>query len=223
MTASPQKIQQDFDRLADLDGEGWSHNAHYHPFLLKHLPASSELDALDIGCGTGTFARLLAQRFRRVLALDLSPRMIEVAKERSRGVPNIDFQVGDVMDFPLPAGLGCVASIATLHHLPLGPVLEKIKPALAPGGMLLVLDLYKAATLADYATSAVAFPINLLLKRIKNGRVRDSAEVRAAWEAHGRTDVYLPLSEVRAVAGNLLPRAQVTRHLLFRYSLVWKK
>ncbi|MCB9134177.1 MAG: methyltransferase domain-containing protein [Anaerolineales bacterium] len=217
------KIRQDFDRIANLPDEGWNHNHHYHPYLLRHLPTQSDADALDIGCGTGTITRLLAQRFRRVLALDLSPRMIEVAKERSKEYPNIDYQVGEVMEYPLPAQFGCVVSIATLHHIPFEPILTKIKQALAPGGVLLILDLYRAETLADYATSAVAIPVNLALKWLKNGRIRASAEARAAWEEHGHTDVYLPLSEVRAVCSGLLPHAKITRHLLFRYSLVWEK
>ncbi len=224
MTTSSSKIQQDFDRLADLEGDGWRHNNHYHAFLLKQLPEKSELDALEIGCGTGAFARLLAGRFRRVVALDLSPRMIEVAKERSQGFTNIDYQVGDVMDFPLAvAQYGCVASIATLHHLPFETVIAKIKPTLAPGGRLLVLDLYQAESVGDYVTSAVAVPVNFVLKWLKNGRVRDSAEVRAAWEEHGRTDVYPTLAQVRRDCARLLPHARVRRHLLFRYSLVWDK
>jgi ubiquinone/menaquinone biosynthesis C-methylase UbiE len=53
--------------------------------------------ALDIGCGTGEFSRLLSKRFEEVIATDLSPNMIEVAKQRSRQFSNIDFQVADVM------------------------------------------------------------------------------------------------------------------------------
>ena len=86
------KIQQDFDHLAPFSNEGWDHNSHYHAFLLKHLPAASEADALEIGCGTGGFSRLLARRYRRVLALDLSPRMIEIARERSRQSPTSTFR-----------------------------------------------------------------------------------------------------------------------------------
>lgn len=220
----PSKIQQDFDRIADLPDEGWNHNGHYHPYLLRHLPATSELDALEIGCGTGTFARLLAQRYRRVLALDLSPRMIEVAKERSRGFTNIDYQVGNVMEIPFPeAQFGCIVSIATLHHLPYEPILQKIKTALKPGGVFLVLDLYKAESLADYGTSLFASPIHVLLRAIKNGGAKPSPEARAAWEAHGRTDVYPTLSHVRRKWTQIMPRAQVKRHLLWRYSFVWKK
>src|SRR5439155_20759177 len=71
-------IQADFDRLALLDAEGWTHNNHYHNFLLPHIRHDCQ-NALEVGCGTGAFARLLAARARHVVALDLSPEMIRVA------------------------------------------------------------------------------------------------------------------------------------------------
>jgi ubiquinone/menaquinone biosynthesis C-methylase UbiE len=223
MTIHPSKTQLDFDRISALSQDGWSHNNHYHSFLLKHISPSTELDALEIGCGTGDFTRLLAQRFRRVLALDLSPGMIEKAREGSRQYANIDFQVADAMTCEFPSEqFGCIASIATLHHLPFGPILRKMKNALEPGGTLLVLDLFQAESLADFSAALVAMPVNIILSLIKNGRLRESAEVRAAWAEHGRTDVYLPLSQIRQAA-TILPNAQIRRHLLWRYSLVWEK
>jgi ubiquinone/menaquinone biosynthesis C-methylase UbiE len=223
MTVSSSKIQLDFDRIAILSDEEWNHNSHYHSYLLKHI-SSSDSDALEIGCGTGTFSRLLAQRFRRVLALDLSPRMIEMAKERSGQYRNIDFQVADAMtyEFP-PEQFDCVASITTLHHLPFEPMLSKMKSTLKAGGMLLVLDLFRAESLADLSTALLAVPVNISLRLLKHGRLREPAEVRAAWAEHGCTDTYLTLSQVHRASATILPMAQVKRHLLWRYSIVWKK
>ena len=224
MAFPPSKVQLDFDRIAGLSKNEWNHNNHYDSFLLEHIPPSSELDALEIGCGTGSFARLLAQRFRRVLALDLSPRMIEIAKEQSRQYPNIDFQVADVMTGEFPSKqFGCIVSVATLHHLPFEPILSKMKDALQTDGTLLVLDLFKAEGLADYTTTVLAVPINIILRLIKNGHIRESSEIRAAWAEHGRTDQYLTLSQVRQACALRLPKAQIRRHLLWRYSIVWKK
>jgi SAM-dependent methyltransferase len=61
-----------------LSEDGWDHNAHYHAFLLGQLPTRCG-QALDVGCGTGSFARLLAGRCDQVLGIDLSPRMVAVA------------------------------------------------------------------------------------------------------------------------------------------------
>ena len=54
---------------------------------------------LDAGCGTGALAARLAARGARVLAVDLSPRLIALARERlpsDRGPGHIDFEVGDM-------------------------------------------------------------------------------------------------------------------------------
>ena len=95
-----QKIRDDFDRIALYDREMWNHNNHYHPFLLKQLPRGNI--ALDIGCGTGEFSRLIAQRFDRVIALDLSPKTIEIARQRSQDYRNIDYRVADILNWKLP-------------------------------------------------------------------------------------------------------------------------
>jgi len=145
-------IQKDFDRIAlvsTVSPDGAAHNDHYHNFLLRHLPANCH-DALEIGCGTGGFARRLAARSQHVLALDLSGEMIRIAREQSAQFTNIEFQLADVRDVTFPiASFDCIASIATLHHLPFPEMLLKMKTALKPGGVLLVLDLFEPAGLSD--------------------------------------------------------------------------
>jgi SAM-dependent methyltransferase len=216
-------IQADFDRIAGLSRGGWDHNSHYHEFLLKQLPAHCA-EALEVGCGTGGFSRLLAKRFDRVLALDLSPRMIQIARERSRQYPNIDFQIADATRWAFPAEqFDCVASIATLHHLPAEDTLSKMRNALRTGGTLIVLDLFQGQGLSDALTSLLAVPVNAGLKLLKTGRLREPCQVREAWAEHGRHDSYLTLSQVRQVCAAVLPGAEVRKHLLWRYSITWRK
>jgi ubiquinone/menaquinone biosynthesis C-methylase UbiE len=222
--APPTIVRSDFDRLALLSEEyGWNNNDHYHGFLLKHVPAPCK-EALDIGCGTGAFSRLLAERCERVQALDLSPEMVRIARERSRDYTNIDFQVADVLtwDFPVER-FDCIVSIATLHHLPMETVLTKMRDALQPGGTLLVLDLFKSQTLSDWLVSALAVPVSLALKLAKSGKLREPPEIRQAWAEHGKHDVYPTLSQVRRLCTEVLPGARVSRHLFWRYSVVWRK
>lgn len=216
-------IQTDFDRLALLSRDGWDHNSHYGDFLLKHIPQDCE-SALEIGCGTGAFARLMAKRAGRVLALDLSPQMIQIARKRSREYTNIDFRVANVLEWKFPAGqFDCAASIATLHHLPMEEMLTKMKSALKANGTLLVLDLFQGEGLPDVLRSTLAVPVSTTLKLIKTGLVRPSRAEREAWAEHGQRDVYLTMSQVRKICADVLPGAQVRKHLLWRYSIVWKK
>lgn len=215
-------IQADFDRLALFSREEWNHNSHYHSFLLKHVPPGCS-NALELGCGTGTFARLLAERAEHVLALDLSPQMIRIAQERSGHLSNIDFQVADALawEFP-PEQFDCIVSITTLHHLPMEQMLIKMKAALAPNGTLIVLDLFQES-LSDMFTIMLAIPVNFVLKYLKTGRVRQPQAVREAWAEHGKHDTYMSLSQLRQICKTILPGAQVKKHLLWRYSLIWKK
>ena len=216
-------IEADFDRLALLDDEGWTSNNHYHNSLLKHVPANCE-NALEIGCGTGAFARLLAKRCKRVIGLDLSSEMIRVARSRSTQFQNLEFELADVMTWNFPQShFDFVCSIATLHHLEQRELLLKIKDALKPRGILVVLDLVQSDSLTERMCDVVALGVSGSLRLIHNGRLQPPAQVRKAWEQHGKHDHYLTTSQVRALAGELLPGASVTRNLLWRYTLVYKK
>ena len=216
-------VKDDFNRIALVSPEGATHNEHYHKFLLRYAPKQFQT-ALDIGCGTGSFARRLAAHAEHVLALDLSPEMIRLARERSARFSNIDFQLADVRVWePMPEKFDCVASIATLHHLPFGEMLLKMKSSLKPGGVLLILDLFEPQGLSDMLWNLVAIPVSVGLRLIHHRRLLPQREVRAAWSAHERHDTYPTMKEVRALCAEILPNAKITQHLLWRYSIVWTK
>lgn len=228
-------FQADFDRLALLDDEGWTANNHYHNSLLKHVPKNCET-ALEIGCGTGAFARELTKRSKRVVALDMSAEMIRVARKRSEGIGNLEFQEADVMQWefsqesksPQEQGFqkghfDFVCSIATLHHLEQRELLMKIKDALQPGGVLVVLDLVESSGVVERMMDGVGLGVSACLRLINNGRLQPPPEVRKAWEQHGKHDHYLTVRQVRTLADEILPRAVVKRCLLWRYLLVYKK
>lgn len=63
------------------------HNALYErPATLSLLPNVGGLRVLDAGCGPGLYAEWLAQHGALVTALDAVPRMVELARERTRGL-----------------------------------------------------------------------------------------------------------------------------------------
>ncbi|HEV7475490.1 MAG TPA: class I SAM-dependent methyltransferase, partial [Pyrinomonadaceae bacterium] len=203
-------IQQDFDRIVLVSEDGAAHNDRYHNFLLRHLPPNCQ-HVLEIGCGTGGFARRLAERSEvrsagslpaispQVLALDLSPEMIRLAREQSTQFPNIEFELTDICERQLPdETFDCITSIATLHHLPFAEILLKMKTALKPGGVLLILDLFEPARISDsllrglldYLLNFVALPVSMGLRFKHYGRLRQRPAERAAWAAHEHHDLY---------------------------------
>ena len=216
-------VQADFDRLALLDSEGWTANNHYHNFLLRHVPQNCA-KTLEVGCGTGAFSRRLAERSQHVIALDLAPEMIRVARSRSTQFPNIDFRIGDAMTWNFPSGdFDCITSIATLHHLSQGELLVRLNDALRPGGVLIVLDLVTSSSPLELIQDVLALGVSSTFRLLHNRSLRPPAEVRAAWEQHGQHDDYLKMKEVRRLCAEILPGARVRRHLLWRYSIVYCK
>ena len=216
-------IEADFDRLALLDDEGWTANNHYHNSLLKLVPENCE-HALEIGCGTGAFARQLASRCKRVVALDLSSEMIRVARSRSSQFDNLEFQLADAMTWNFPLShFDFICSIATLHHLQQRELLLKMKDALKPHGVLVVLDLVESNGLAERLLDVIGLGVSGSLRLIHNGRLKPPAGVRKAWEQHGKHDSYSTVSQMRVLADEILPGASVTRRLLWRYSLIYQK
>jgi SAM-dependent methyltransferase len=198
-------IRADFDRIALVPNESDEDDE-----LLSLLP-DRMTNALELGCGQGRFARRLALRAAKVVAVDLSPKMIEVAK---RDAPaNVEFVVGD----GVPSGeFDCAVSIATLHHMQLVETIEQLARALKPGGMLLVRDLYAEGKVSDYLLNFPGWVRRKLQRR------ETSAEARAAWAEHAKHDHFPSLDEVIAGA-KVLPGARVTREKWWRYTLVWRK
>lgn len=216
-------VEADFDRLALLDEEGWTSNNPYHGFLLKQVPRGCK-DALEVGCGTGAFARRLAECCTQVIGIDLSAEMIRVARQRSRDFKNVGFEMVDAMTWEFPqAHFDLICSIATLHHLDQRELFVKMKDALNPKGVLAVLDLVESESLSERMIDAIGFGASAGLRLIHNGRLNPPKEVRKAWEQHGKHDSYSTISQMRALADEVLPGSTVKRHLLWRYSLVYQK
>lgn len=187
----------------------WSHNDHYHDWLLRQLPDEVG-SALDVGCGAGELVRRLAGRSRSVLGVDRDRRIIGHAPE----LPNVRYVVGDVLDLP-DDRYDVITAVASLHHLPLDEALVTFRRWLAPGGTLVVIGLC-VPTLADYLMMPVATPANMLVS-LRHGKgprpVGMSAPVRGP---------DMTMAELRARVGQHLPGARVRRRLYFRYSLVYR-
>ncbi|WP_026380065.1 magnesium protoporphyrin IX methyltransferase [Afifella pfennigii] len=90
--------------------------------LLSYLPEDlTGVRLLDAGCGTGALSLEAAARGAEVVASDLSPSLVELARERAKdkpGAERIDFRVGDMLDPALGSFDFVVAMDSLIHYKP---------------------------------------------------------------------------------------------------------
>jgi SAM-dependent methyltransferase len=188
-------------------------NDHYHPLLLKQVPDGARR-ALDVGCGTGGFARLLAGQGLDVEGVDADADVIEAARAVGGG-PR--YRQADVRAEGLAeAHYDVITCIASLHHMPFDTVLA-LRKALAPGGVLAVLGVYPVKTATDLVWALPAlFPLRAgrLLGRRRAG---PSVQVPIVWPPP------LSYAETRVESARLLPGSTLRRLLFWRYLLVYSK
>jgi 2-polyprenyl-3-methyl-5-hydroxy-6-metoxy-1,4-benzoquinol methylase len=105
----------------------------------RHLSASDEV--LEVGCGTGTTALLLAPSVKRITASDISSRMIEIAEEKAAAqkVENVRFDHATLFDEDLEKGsFDVVMSFNFLHLLDDIPgAVRRVNELLKPGGLFI--------------------------------------------------------------------------------------
>lgn len=195
----------------------WDHNAHYHPWILRQLPRRFG-SALDVGAGSGDLARLLASRARAVRGIDVDPGIVGRARELTTPAAAVSFGVGDVLE-GVPGGpYDVVTCVATIHHMPFGDALARLRECLAPGGTLVVVGLYRPRSRTDYLIDAAAIPANVAMAWIKNrGR---KAERPVSMTAPTRP-ADMAFADIVREARRALPGARLRRRLFWRYTLVW--
>ena len=114
--------------------------------LLDALAVEPHFTLVDLGCGTGVFALQAARRCARVHAVDVSPAMLAVARDRAgaAGVTNIAFHHAGFLTYEHagpPADV--VTSTAALHHLPdfwKLVALRRVAAMLKEGGAFYLMD-----------------------------------------------------------------------------------
>jgi ubiquinone/menaquinone biosynthesis C-methylase UbiE len=192
----------------------WNHNTHHHRLLLRLLPARPGA-AVDIGCGDGSFAALLGERCGTVLALDVDPVQVEIARGRCAVQPNVRVEQGDFLAAGLPAGgFDAVTALASLHHMPFRAAAEEVARVLRPGGRLIVLGVWTdRGAVSAVLPNVVSAAMNIVLRWSRGPDVMCAPVVMPT----------MSLREVRRSAHHLLPGARIRRRVLWRYTLTWVK
>ncbi|WP_114206449.1 ArsR family transcriptional regulator [Acidisarcina polymorpha] len=141
------KTRAFFDEMAGrfgreyLPGRSWKGLAEA---LLKLMPP---MVIADLGAGEGTFSLLLAQRAKRVIAIDSSEKMVEygTALALKQGASSLEYRRGDLEALPIEDEAVDLAFFSqSLHHaLHPGRAIAEAWRILKPGGRIAVLDLVR--------------------------------------------------------------------------------
>jgi SAM-dependent methyltransferase len=133
-----------YDRVAEQYAERFTHELDYKPFDRHLLAMFAELvkgkgAACDIGCGPGQIARYLHDQGAEAMGVDLSPKMIEQARQIN---PQQRFEVADMRALPFQDGeLAGITAFYSVIHIPRAEVtgvLKEFRRVLKPDGWLLV-------------------------------------------------------------------------------------
>ena len=159
-----------FDRYTSSE-DSFSENIE-RPVIESLLGDLSGVRALDLGCGSGVYATRLAARGARVVGVDLSAAMVDLARERARFCDvTLDLLVADIAR-PLPfadAQFDLLFTATALHYVEdLGGLMRELGRVLHPRGRLVASLLHPMST--------ARFPLS-----DKDGV--DRWEARAAWPA----------------------------------------
>jgi ubiquinone/menaquinone biosynthesis C-methylase UbiE len=138
-------VRRTWDRAADSYATGQASGLDHYRYAFFG-PAQVEicgdvhgLKLLDVGCGSGYFAREMAKRGARVAAIDISSRMIELARRVESEFPlGIEYQVADAVDLPTlypAASFDMATSCVALQDMPrVDRVFAAARELLRPNG-----------------------------------------------------------------------------------------
>jgi ubiquinone/menaquinone biosynthesis C-methylase UbiE len=124
--------------------------------IINQLGLGAEHTVIDMGAGTGAFALHAAPRCKQVYAVDVSPAMLDCARQKAEqaGLKNIVFCHGGFLTYEHRAEpADAMVSVAVLHHLPdfwklVG--LKRAEKMLGPRGRLYLFDVVFPSNMVDY-------------------------------------------------------------------------
>jgi 2-polyprenyl-3-methyl-5-hydroxy-6-metoxy-1,4-benzoquinol methylase len=208
-----------FDELADLFHTfAADTDAIYRGWVTDVVPDRSTVPgsrAVDLGCGSGRFADLLADRHQHVLGVDIAERELALARsEHDR--PQLRFDRRSLLDVTpeVDGRFDLVFSVNTVHHLRAHDiVLPHLRSLVGPGGDVVVVDIVDSGhwrSLDWHIAEAFRDAEDSYRARSQDPHV--AAEVlhlrlHPAWLEHVTTNIPLDRAEFRRQYGAVFPGA----------------
>lgn len=204
----------------------WNHNSHFHPWILRSLPAGTAR-VLDVGCGRGDLVAALAAALGpggEVEGIDPDPEMAFASASRFAPPSTVRIRrrtLAEHAAHPEHAErYDALTMVASLHHMELDAALGQARALLRPGGRLLVVTLARPVTTLDQLWDLAGALTNPLIGLVKHPRPVRSAEPGPTIPV---SDPAWSLGTLRERAEELLPGAVIRRREGFRATLRWQK
>jgi SAM-dependent methyltransferase len=179
--------------------------------VLRATRGQALRSVLSIGCGDGAFERMLAPHAQKIIALDISPTAIEVARRNAAeaGRLNIEFRCQSAADLAGEERFDAIVCLAFLHHVPepeLPDFLRSCASHLVPGGLMYSQDPNRNAILRKIGRFVLGAK-RYASYHSPDERELDSVEVRAMYKAAGFSHVDIGCIDFTLIpASYLLPR-----------------
>ena len=127
-------------------GEEWTSSPAWKQGFVTHvlepnIPMGSRV--LEIGPGAGRWTECIIPRAAHLIGVDVTPKCVEICKERFKGVPNVEFHLNDGRDlsFIAPRSIDRIWSVDVFVHINAVDVenyMRQFAQLLAPGGVGLI-------------------------------------------------------------------------------------
>jgi SAM-dependent methyltransferase len=123
-------------------------------FVASVLQEDGAKSVIDIGCGDGRHSIGLAQYGFRVLGIDNSPQLLEIARSRSADIPHVTFSIQDAAAMKVTDTFdAAICMWSTFGELPYNKLVSQLKTTLRPDGLLLIDSRYFADKNTQKSTS----------------------------------------------------------------------
>ena len=191
----------------------WNHNSAYYPWVLEKTRGCQRV--LDVGCGNGELALMLALDGHSVTGIDPSDECIAEARARTNS-EKVRFDCASLESFEAKEPFDAIVFVASIHHMDMEKAIARAKELLSPGGVIAIVGLASPSSALDHAIE--------LLRVIPSWISSKMHHMRSSEDLGIPTSYVMPtMAQVREVASRLLPGAAIRHGLHWRYLLTWRK
>ena len=181
------QIAKPYDELMGDTGD-IPHTFLINPLMSSFLPQEKDLTVLDLGCGNGYWTKLLAKKYKKVVGIDNSQNLIQIAKNK-RQLSNIEYKLVEIeADFPFNNdSFDLVFSNMVIHYIKnINKLAQELYRIIKPNGLIIlsfahpifessknpslksikIRTLYKTFTLGGSAELTLQYePLDLIIKK----------------------------------------------------------